>query len=394
MLSIGIIGTSSKPHERRLPLHPAHVGRIDEALRPRVFLETGYGAAFGVRDADLAPLVGGLRSREQLIADCDVVLLPKPVAEDVAALRDGQVLWGWPHLVQDREITQQAIDKHLTVIAFEAMNHWNSDGSFGLHVLHGNNEIAGYASVLHALTLVGSTGAYGRRLTAVVLGFGSTARGAVTALNALGIGHVDVLTQRDTTAVAAPIHTARMIQFEPGRIGGPEGVVLTEHGDERLPDFLARHDLIVNCVLQDPNRPMMFLTEHDLPALAPGTLVIDVSCDAGMGFDWARPTDFDDPMFEVGERVRYYAVDHSPSYLWDSATWEISEALLPHLGTVLAGPDAWAADPTVGRAVEIQDGVIRNPDILTFQSRSADYPHAVTRSRAGLPTDSGLRGNP
>jgi alanine dehydrogenase len=185
-----------------------------------------------------------------------------------------------------------------------------------------------------------------------------------------------------------------MIQFEPGRIGGPEGVALTEHGDERLPDFLARHDLIVNCVLQDPNRPMMFLTEHDLPALAPGTLVIDVSCDAGMGFDWARPTDFDDPMFEVGERVRYYAVDHSPSYLWDSATWEISEALLPHLGTVLAGPDAWAADPTVGRAVEIQDGVIRNPDILTFQSRSADYPHAVTRSRAGLPTDSCLGGNP
>jgi hypothetical protein len=44
--------------------------------------------------------------------------------------------------------------------------------------------------------------------------------------------------------------------------------------------------------------------------------------------------------------------------------------------------------------VEIQDGVIRNPDILTFQSRSADYPHAVTRSRAGLPTDSGLGGNP
>jgi alanine dehydrogenase len=378
MLSIGIIATSSKPNERRLPIHPAHVGRIEEALRPRVFLEKGYGEAFGVGDADLAPLVGGLRSREQLVAECDVVLLPKPLAEDVATFRDGQVLWGWPHCVQDREITQLAIDRRLTLIAFEAMNHWNRDGSFGLHVLHANNEIAGYASVLHALTLIGSTGDYGRRLTAVVIGFGATARGAVTALNALGIGRVHVLTQRDTAAVASPIHSAHIIQFEPGRVDGSEGVVFTESGDEPLPEFLAGHDLIVNCVLQDPNRPMMFLTEPDLPALRPGTLVVDVSCDAGMGFSWARPTSFDDPMFEVGERVRYYAVDHSPSFLWDSATWEISEALLPHLGTVLAGPEAWAADPTISRAIEIQDGVIRNPDILAFQSRSSTYPHAVT----------------
>ena len=29
--------------------------------------------------------------------------------------------------------------------------------------------------------------------------------------------------------------------------------------------------------------------------------------------------------------LHYYAVDHSPSYLWNSATWEISEALLDYL---------------------------------------------------------------
>ena len=54
-----------------------------------------------------------------------------------------------------------------------------------------------------------------------------------------------------------------------------------------------------------------------------------MSCDEGMGFEWARPTSFDDPMLTVATGVHYYAVDHSPSYLWDSATWEISEALIP-----------------------------------------------------------------
>jgi alanine dehydrogenase len=145
-----------------------------------------------------------------------------------------------------------------------------------------------------------------------------------------------------------------------------------------LAQFLAERDIIVNCVLQDPTAPMVFLEDGDLPTLAPGTLVIDVSCDEGMGFSWARPTTFEEPMVTVGNHVHYYAVDHSPSYLWDSATWEISEALLPHLATVISGPLAWEADDTISRAIEIRDGVIRNPTILDFQSRDERYPHVRT----------------
>ncbi|MEO7069036.1 MAG: N(5)-(carboxyethyl)ornithine synthase [Nostocoides sp.] len=374
-LTIGLFARSGKENEHRLPIHPRHFPRIDEALRGAIFLESGYGERFGFTDKDLAPQVGGIRTREQLIADCDVILQPKPMTEEVAALRDGQVLWGWPHCVQDGELTQLAIDKRLTLIAFEAMNHWSSDGSFGLHVLHKNNELAGYASVLHALSLVGASGDYGRRLTAVVIGFGATARGAVTALNAMGVSQVDVLTQRDKAAVASPIHSARIVQFDRGETGVRESDVFGESGSEPMPGFLAAHDIIVNCVLQDPGRPMIFLEDSDLPVLASGTLIVDVSCDAGMGFSWAQPTTFEEPMFTVGDGVDYYGVDHSPSYLWNSATWEISEALLPYLETILAGPPAWEADETIRRAIEIREGVIANPAILDFQSRSPDYPH-------------------
>ena len=94
-----------------------------------------------------------------------------------------------------------------------------------------------------------------------------------------------------------------------------------------------------------------------------------------MGFSWARNTTFTDPMFTVGENINYYAVDHSPSYLWNSATWEISEGLLPFVETVLAGPDAWAESDTISRAIEISDGVIVNPAILEFQRRQPVYPH-------------------
>ncbi len=35
----------------------------------------------------------------------------------------------------------------------------------------------------------------------------------------------------------------------------------------------------------------------------------------------------------------------------------------------MAGPDAWDADPTIRRAIEIRDGVVQNPAILSFQGR-------------------------
>jgi alanine dehydrogenase len=58
--------------------------------------------------------------------------LPKVQSEDLAELRAGQIMWGWPHCVQDPVITEIAIDSRLTLIAFEAMNHWQSNGGFGL----------------------------------------------------------------------------------------------------------------------------------------------------------------------------------------------------------------------------------------------------------------------
>ncbi|MCW8126180.1 N(5)-(carboxyethyl)ornithine synthase [Microbulbifer halophilus] len=375
-LTLGVPATSRKPSERRLPIHPRHLQRIPPELRQNMLLERGYGIPFGVSDARLEALVGRVTSRGQLIADSDVVLLPKPQLQDLVELRDGQTLWGWPHCVQDSDITQLAIDKQLTLIAFEAMNHWATDGGFGLHAFHKNNELAGYCSVLHALALTGSTGDYGPRLSAVVIGFGATARGAVTALNALGIHDVQVLTNRKVAAVGAPIHSVRIAQFDHDDEAPFLSQVITERGPVPLAPFLADSDIVVNCTLQDPNNPLMYLNSEDLAIFRPGSLIVDVSCDRGMGFSWARPTTFTEPMFTVGEHIDYYAVDHSPSYLWNASTWEISEALLPFLETILSGKSAWDENETLSRAIEIRNGRIRNPAILKFQRRTANYPHA------------------
>lgn len=370
-LTIGVVATSRKEDEHRLAIHPAHVERIPPELRPRVFLEHGYGERFGHSDAELDPLVGGMRSREELFAECDILLLPKPLVADVEALAPGQVLWGWPHCVQDTELTQAAIDRRLTLIAWEAMNHWTADGAFSVHVFHMNNELAGYCSVLHAMQLRGMTGDYGRRLRAAVISFGATARGAVRGLAALGVSDVTVLTQRNVQLVASPFASARLQHFARDPERPAQAVSLLDDDSRPLAETLAEYDIVVNCILQDTDEPLMFVTNDELPLLTPGTTVIDVSCDEGMGFEWSRPTSFADPMFVVGDGIHTYAVDHSPAFLWNSSTWENSEALLEYLPTVMGGPDAWDDNETIRRAIEIRDGRILNPRILSFQGRTS-----------------------
>ncbi|WP_420643830.1 N(5)-(carboxyethyl)ornithine synthase [Candidatus Leptofilum sp.] len=373
-LTMGVIGTATKENEQRAPLDPSHLEQIDSSLRQRIFLERGYGTRFNVTDAQLAQQVAGLMPREALFEHCDIILLPKPTEADLPSFREGQILWGWPHCVQGPAITQAGIDKQLTMIAWEAMNIWRDD-TWQAHVFQKNNEMAGYCSVLHALQLNGMTGLYGAPKRAAVISFGSTSRGAIHALRSQGYLDITVITFRHQLAIVAQMPGVTYWEYTLSDEG--DVLVVQNEQTEPIAAVLAEFDIVVNCILQNPNRPLMFVQGDEIDRFRPGSLLVDVSCDAGMAFDFARPTSFADPIFTVGNGVTYYAVDHSPSYLWRSATYEISFALLPYIEVVMGGPTAWRENETIRRAIEIENGVIQNEDILAFQNRAAAYPHKV-----------------
>jgi alanine dehydrogenase len=370
-LTLGVVGTSRKENERRVPIHPDHLGQIAPALRERCVFERGYGEPFGTSDEELEAAGVGLAERAELLASAGVVLLPKPAPEDLEQLREGGILWGWPHCVQQREITQVAIDRRLTLIAWEAMFLWKGEVR-DMHLFYRNNEMAGYCSVIHALACAGLDGHYGENLRTVVLSFGSVSRGAIRALRGRGIGDLSVFTLRPPWAVRDQVMGCRH-----GRMLEQGGTMLVEDEDgARTPlvDVLSEADVIVNGILQDTEHPIMFVRQDELERLKHGALIIDVSCDEGMGFPFARPTSFEAPVFRAG-RVTYYGVDHSPSYLWRSASWELSRAVLPFVETVMGGPERWEEDETIARAIEIRAGCVLNERILSFQGRASEYPH-------------------
>jgi len=375
LLSVSVFGTSSKAHEKRVPIHPEQISWIDEKVRKKLFFEEGYGLPFDMSDEELATLSAGVLPRETLFERGEILLLPKPVQEDFDAMRPQSILWGWPHCVQQEAFTQAAIDRKLTLIAWEAMHRWNEQGDWKMHIFQKNNEIAGYAGVLHALSLIGLDGNYGPHRKAVVISFGSVSRGAIHGLRALGINDITVFTQRYSIFVTDQMTSTNYYHYEQDDLGR----LMAVYPDGEVRPFveaLEEADVIVNGILQDTDHPIMFMQEGQEERLKKGTLIVDISCDEGMGFPFAKPTTFDAPMFKKGH-VHYYAVDHTPSYLWNSASWEISNSLLPYLPLVMQGPKRWMESETLKRAIEIKEGIIQNPKILSFQNREADYPHVI-----------------
>jgi alanine dehydrogenase len=375
-LTVGVIGTSKKEDERRFPIHPEHLPRIPEKLRRQLIFEEGYGVPFGVSDSEIAALTGGIATRHELLADIGKVIINKPVLADLQELREGGTLWGYVHCVQQRDITQAALDRKQTLIAFEDMFVWSPDGHMGRHTFYKNNEMAGYCAVIHALQLKGIDGHYGNQRKTIIFGFGAVSRGAIYALKAHGFRDITICIQRPDHEVREEVLDCKYVRIRAGNEGEARMMVVEHNGTVRpLIDKISEADIIVNGTFQNTENPTDFVTEAESSYLKPNSLIIDVSCDEGMGFFFAKPTTFKNPMFKY-ETIDYYAVDHTPSYLWESATRSISAALIVYLPTVLAGRDSWQKNETIRQAININGGVIQNDSILSFQNREPDYPHA------------------
>ena len=370
-LKLGVVKTSLLENENRLPIYPAHLGWIDKELRSYMSFEFGYGDEYGVTDSDILDLGYNLATRKEVVSQNNVVLLPKPQLQDLYDMKNGATLWGWPHCVQQFDIAEAAIQNKLTLIAWEAMNHWSKFDEKLMHIFYKNNEIAGYAAVLHALQLRGIDGFYGPRRKVIVLSYGSVSKGAIFALHARGFNNISVFTKRPPHLVLdknPDVYFYRMLE--------DNGVVysLSEDGTKRkLIEEFSEANIIVNGILQDTDNPTMFMSEKEISMLKNDSIIIDVSCDKGLGFPFARPTSFKAPMFKVNDSVYYYSVDHTPTYLWNSASREISKALLPYLKCVMEGCDSWKTNKTISKAIEIEQGFVKNNKIINYQHRKDSY---------------------
>jgi len=379
-LSLGVIGTSRKEDEKRVPIHPDHLSRLPEEIRKQLIFEKGYGKPFGLEDDFFVSQTGGVASRHELLAEVGSVIIAKPVLADLQEIREGGLIWGYPHCAQQGDITQTAIDRKLTLIAFEDMFVWSPDGHIGRHTFYKNNELAGYSAVIHALHLRGIDGHYGNQRKVIIFSFGAVSRGAIYALKAHGFRDITICIQRPDYEVREEVLDVHYVRIREGNHGEARMVMIEHDGTVRpLSELISESEIIINGTYQDTDHPVNFVTEDEKGFLKPGSLIIDVSCDEGMGFYFAKPTTFKNPMLNIAN-IDYYAVDHTPSYLWESASRSISAALIVYLSTILEGHDGWMKNTTIQKAINTDKGVIKKESVLTFQHRMPNYPHHFIKS--------------
>lgn len=309
---------SKKENENRRALIPAHLANIKNA--DMLYFEKGYGEVLGYSDEEYTKYGAHIASREEVLQK-DIICDAKIGDADYLDQLKDQTIFGWVHLVQNRDITDSVLNGKLTAYTWEDMH------DEGRHSFWHNNEMAGEAAIMHAFQCYGEM-PYNTKVA--MTGRGNVASGALRILTCLG-ADVTVYNRR----------TEKLLRRE-----------------------LEQYNVIVNALLWDTSRRDHIIYREDLKRLQPNALIIDISCDRAGAIETCIPTTIEEPTYVV-DGVMHYAVDHTPSLFYKTASKGISEQVSMYLDQLIEDkPGKVLMD-----ALAVKDGIILDQRIKDFQGR-------------------------
>ncbi len=318
MKRIGFI-KSLKENEKRRAILPNDLKNVQNCNY--LFFEKNYGKILGIEDEEYENKGCHILNREEIL-NCDIICDPKiGDAEYLEKLKYGSTIWGWIHAVQNKDITDKIINNKLTAYAWEDMYEYNR------HCFWKNNELAGIAAIIDAYRIKGTLPFDSK---VAIIGKGNTARGAFKVLSQLG-ADIEVYGRKD---------------------------------EELLRRNLNKFDAIVNCVLWDVARKDHIISKKDLEKMKKNSMIIDVSCDRNGAIETSTPTTIDEPTYyEKG--ILHYAVDHTPSIFYETASDAISKEVAKYLDFLITERKNIVLD----NSLIIKQGKILDERIIKFQNR-------------------------
>ena len=310
---------STKENEKRRCLIPKHISSIKN--KKSIYIETGYGNVLGFTDEDYNRAGVHIITREEVLKK-DIICDPKiGDAEYLSQLKD-QIVFGWVHAVQNKNITEIMVKNKITAYAWEDMYE------SGRHVFWRNNEIAGEAAIMHAYNLYGL---FPYNTKVAILGRGNVSRGALKILTLLG---ADIM-----------VYTRQMEQL--------------------FRKEISKYDVIVNAILWDTSRKDHIIYKEDLKKMKKGALIIDISCDRNGGIETCIPTTIDNPIYVI-DGITHYAVDHTPSLFYKTISESLSEIMIMYVDDLIEGN---LNNDILNKSLIIDHGKIIDQRIISFQNR-------------------------
>ncbi|GAB6168183.1 N(5)-(carboxyethyl)ornithine synthase [Clostridium carnis] len=318
MKTVGFL-KSTKENEKRIAIHFDDIKSVKNINC--LFFEKGYFENFNISDDEVLKTGANVVEKKEAILQ-DIICDPKAGdSEYISSLKNGTIVFGWIHAVQNREITDKFINNNLTAIAWEDMYE------MGRHSFWRNNEIAGEAAIFNAYSI------YGRlpyETSVALIGKGNSARGALTTLTSLG--------------AKVEVYDRKM--------------------ERMLRDRIGEYDVVVNAILWDTKRKDHIIYREDLKRMKRDSMIIDISCDKSGAIETSIPTTIQNPVY-YSENVLHYVVDHTPSILYKTSTSAISNEVVKYLDILIENREC----DIIKSATIIKDGKIIDNRINEFQNR-------------------------
>jgi len=310
---------STKENEKRRCLIPKHIPSIKN--KKSIYIETGYGNVLGFTDEDYSREGVNVITKEEVLKK-DIICDPKIGDAEYLSQLNNQIVFGWVHAVQNKNITDIMVNNKITAYAWEDMYE------SGRHVFWRNNEIAGEAAIMHAYNLYGL---FPYNTKVAILGRGNVARGALKILTLLG---ADIM-----------VYTRQMEQL--------------------FRKEISKYDVIVNAILWDTSRKDHIIYKEDLKKMKKGALIIDISCDRNGGIETCIPTTIDNPIYVI-DGITHYAVDHTPSLFYKTISESLSEIMIMYVDDLIEGN---LNNDILNKSLIIDHGKIIDQRIISFQNR-------------------------
>ena len=273
--------------ERRVALVPEAMAKL-RAAGLELLVESQAGDRAWLTDDAYAEAGANVVSRTEALSADVVLMVGKPDAAAVAALRPGQVIIGILTPLTDRDLVRSLAEAGVTALSMDMIPR-TLPRAQTMDVLSSQANIAGYkAAVLGAaeygrfFPLLITAAGTARPAKVLVLGTGVAGLQAIGTARRLGavVSAYDVRPETRTEAESVGATFIELTSVGPATGEGGYARALSEEErqaqQQELAAHIARHDVVITTAQVPGRRPPLLVTDDAIKAMAAGSVIVDM----------------------------------------------------------------------------------------------------------------------
>jgi alanine dehydrogenase len=356
-----------RPYEFRVGLTPP---AADALIRSghEVYIERSAGRDAGFQDNDYDKVGAKIvYSASEAYGRADVVVkVTRPMEKEYMHFRDGQTIFSFTHLaVASPDLMNSFKENEITAIAYETIQ--KDDGI--LPVLMPTSELTGGLAPIIAGQLMQSiNGGKGILLN----GIPGTPPAAVIII---GAGVLGTFAARSFSRLGAQVTVLdkelKALQRIDNMFGGRISTMISNPFN--LTKAVSFADVVVCCAAVPGQRSPILITRAMVQMMSSRSVLIDFAIDNGGCAETSHPTNLVHPTF-VKEGIIHYCVPNVPTLVARSASYALSNALLPYLLEIgkTGLEEALRNIPELRTGVNMYQGKLAHPGIAAVLSRNVE----------------------